>query len=449
MQAMSSAIFSRPIEVRRFTSDDRDSGWARARLLWLIGSSPENRRKECQMWTSRNCAAVLVVFANVAVAAEPRFLGQAEIPGTALDLSQQTGQLEDGSPANRMGGYGSGIAWLGKGSRYAMIADRGPGDGATAYHCRFHLFEIAVKENASPPVKVTLRETHMLSDRTGHALIGSANAFASERSAQGLRFDPEGIRASGRGSFYISDEYGPSIREFNAVGRQIGDVAVPDRFGVLHFSANPDEELPPANTSGRYPNKGMECLAISADGGTLFGLMQGPLLQDGVLDADRKRVGTNVRLLEIQLKTGRTREFLYPLESPDLGCSEIETIAPGRFLVIERDSKPGLAGAIKRLYEIDVREATDISNLKSLPSTGIPEGVRPVTKRLFLDLLDPKWGLAGESFPPKIEGIAFGPKLSDGSRVLLITSDNDFKPDEATHIYAFAVRVDNASRGDE
>ena len=44
--------------------------------------------------------------------------------------------------------------------------------------------------------------------------------------------------------------------------------------------------------------------------------------------------------------------------------------------------------------------------------------------------------------PEKIEGIAFGPQRKDGSRLLLITSDNDFKPDEATHIYAFAVRLD-------
>ena len=65
-----------------------------------------------------------------------------------------------------------------------------------------------------------------------------------------------------------------------------------------------------------------------------------------------------------------------------------------------------------------------------------------MTKRRFLDLLDPKWGPAGESFPPRIEGIAFGPTLADGLRVLLITSDNDFKPDEVTQIYVFAVRID-------
>lgn len=387
--------------------------------------------------------ATLIVMAGLSAnAAEPRIIGKTAISGTATDLSQQAGRLEDGSPANRLGSYGSGIAWLGKGTRYAMISDRGPGDGVTSYRCRFHLFDIVVDEQSAQAVKATLRETVLLTHRSGRPLIGASAAFESARLVQGLRFDPEAIRASGRGSFWMSDEYGPSIFEFDAHGKQIGELLIPARYGISKPAANPDEELPPANTSGRYPNKGMECLAISADGETLFGLMQGPLFQDGALDASNKRVGKNLRLLEVQRRTGTTREFVYPLEHPDNGCSEIEAMAPGRFLVIERDGKPGTSGSIKHLYEIDLREATDISRVDSLPATGLPAGVRAVTKRLFLDLLDPKWGLVGEAFPAKIEGIAFGPRLKEGSRLLLVSSDNDFKPEESSCLFAFAVSAE-------
>jgi hypothetical protein len=372
-------------------------------------------------------------------AGELRFIGKTGIPSSAIDLSQLDGQLEDGSPMNRLGSHGSGIAWLGSGTRYAMISDRGPGDGATSFRCRYHLFDIRVDEQAEPAVKATLRETHLLTDRSGRPYVGASTAFAAAGSLQGSRFDPEAIRASGRGSFYMSDEYGPSILEFNPSGRQIGELSIPARYGVAHPSANPDEELPPVNTSGRHPNRGMECLAISADGETLFGLMQGPLLQDGALDANNKKVGTSLRLLEIRRRTGATREFLYQLESPDNGCSEIETLAPGCFLVIERDGKPGTAGNVKCVYEIDIRQATDISHIDALPGTEVADGIRPVTKRLFIDLLHATWGLAGEAFPPKIEGIAFGPKMKDGSRLLLITSDNDFRAGQSTVIYAFAV----------
>ena len=392
------------------------------------------------MWNFKVVWCSLIVCFDLTVNAdEPRLLGKVAISGVATDLSNQAELLEDGSPANRLGSHGSGIAWLGEGTSYAMIPDRGPADGATSYRCRFHLLDIVIDEQSAPTVKANLRETVLLTHRSGRPLIGSSAAFATGSTARGLRFDPEAIRASGRDSYFLSDEYGPSIYEFDVRGKQIGELAIPTRFTISKPAANPDEELPPANTSGRHPNKGMECLAISADGETLFGLMQGPLFQDGALDANNKRVGKNLRLLEVQRRTGTTREFVYQLEHADHGCSEIEAIAPGRFLVIERDGKPGTPGSIKHIYEIDLREATDISRVDSLPATGLPAGIRAVTKRLFLDLLDPKWGLVGEAFPAKIEGITFGPRLKDGSRLLLISSDNDFKPDESSYVFAFAV----------
>lgn len=97
-------------------------------------------------------------------------------------------------------------------------------------------------------------------------------------------------------------------------------------------------------------------------------------------------------------------------------------------MVIERDSNAGSKAGAKKIVEIHIRAATDISKIGSLRATLLPTGVTPISKRLFLDLLDPRWKFAGETFPEKIEGIAFGPKSSDGSRVLLITSDNDFLP---------------------
>jgi hypothetical protein len=392
---------------------------------------------------------VCLLSSQIANAVEPsatrtslRFLGKTEIAGTATDLSRQEGELTDGSPANRLGGQGSGIAWTGHGNQYVMISDRGPGDGATAYHCRFHLFDIVCDERAASAVSATLRESHLLSSRIGKPLIGAASAFGTDTASGGSRFDPEAIRASGRGTFYIADEYGPTLSEFDARGRLIAEVALPSRLAISKPAANPMEELPPQNVSGRFPNRGMESLAISPDGETLFGLMQGPLLQDEALDASGKKIGTHVRLIELQRRTGAAREFVYTLDHPDHGCSEIEWLAPGRFLVIERDGKPGIEGSVKRLFEIDLNHATDISRIDSLPATALPAGVRAVSKTLFLDLLDPQWGLIGESFPAKIEGVTFGPRLKDGSRLMVISSDNDFKPEETSCLFVFAVRTD-------
>jgi hypothetical protein len=56
-----------------------------------------------------------------------------------------------------------------------------------------------------------------------------------------------------------------------------------------------------------------------------------------------------------------------------------------------------------------------------LPTAGTPVGVVPVTKALFLGLLHAAFALAGDSFPEKIESLAFGPDLQDGRHLLIVT----------------------------
>ena len=108
-------------------------------------------------------------------------------------------------------------------------------------------------------------------------------------------------------------------------------------------------------------------------------------------------------------------------------------------MVLERDGKAGAAAVVKKIFKIDIGSATDIRGVKTLPQTGIPAGVMPVTKSLFLNLLDPAHGLAGANFPEKIEGLAFGPDLADGRHRLLVATDNDFEATQPTRIFAFAI----------
>jgi hypothetical protein len=61
-----------------------------------------------------------------------------------------------------------------------------------------------------------------------------------------------------------------------------------------------------------------------------------------------------------------------------------------------------------------------------------------VKKRVWLDLLDPRWGLAGAGMPEKIEGLTFGEVLPDGRRTLLVGTDNDFASASNSLIWVFA-----------
>ena len=109
------------------------------------------------------------------------------------------------------------------------------------------------------------------------------------------------------------------------------------------------------------------------------------------------------------------------------------------FLVLERDNKAGKEAAFKKLFRIDIGGASDVTKVAKLPAKGLPDGVKAVTKKPFLDLLDPAFGLAGKDFPEKIEGMAFGPDLPDGRHLLLVTTDNDMEAKEPTWFFAFAI----------
>ena len=126
--------------------------------------------------------------------------------------------------------------------------------------------------------------------------------------------------------------------------------------------------------------------------------------------------------------------------------SEILAINDHEFLVIERDNRSWLsaepqAPTRKWIYRIDIDGATDVSG-RTLPSTTLPAGVIPVQKSLFIDLLDPDFGLQNRdarAIAEKIEGIAWGPDLPDGRHLLYVISDNDLILTNATQLYAFAV----------
>jgi hypothetical protein len=281
-------------------------------------------------------------------------------------------------------------------------------------------------------VTANLIATHLLTDE-------NANAFTGKSDAGALRFDPEAIRVGAAGTVYISDEYGPYVYGFDpSTGQRVQTVGVPANFQIANPNPVGANELPPGNASGRQANRGMEGLASSPDGTKLYGIMQNPLIQDNALNASNQRRGTNIRIVQFDAATGVAQhEYVYVLGDgttgaaggAGLGVNELVAIDDHRFLLIERDSNAGTAAAIKRVVQIDLGGATDVLGVASLPQTGAELaglGITPVSKTTLIDLLDPAFGLAGASFPEKIEGLAFGPDLADGRALLFVTNDNDF-----------------------
>jgi hypothetical protein len=368
-----------------------------------------------------------------------QFLGQAQIAGDSKDLSGLHGMATTDTPKDRLGSMGSGIAYTGRSNTYIMVDDRGPSDGDADFPCRAHVVRIDPPAAPGSAGQVTLTGTILLTRSDGAEFNGGSAHFSPDDPSKDSRLDPEAIRIGRDGLMYISDEYGPFIDAFSPEGHLVRAITVPSKFAVAHRDRSAEKELPPNNTAGRQSNRGLEGLAITPAGDRLFAAMQSPLIQDHGLDSANKRIGTNVRILEISLADGKTRELLYPLDSAAMGLNEILAINDHEFLVIERDGKNAGQAKEKRIMKISTAGATDISTVESLPATGVPAGVTPVTKSLFIDLLDAKFGLVGAAFPEKFEGLAFGPDLPDGRHLLIVTTDNDMKAEEPTRFYFFAI----------
>lgn len=360
-----------------------------------------------------------------------------KIPFDAVDASGLEETIPGGVPHNRLGGIGSAIEYAG-GDEYIMLPDRGPIDGGSPYATRIQRLRL---EFLRGEPRWRLLSTTLLKAPDGTVLIGAADRINAADPFGSARFDPEGLRVEPDGTIFISEEYGPRIDVFGADGARRGSLEIPATYRPEHFSSIPEEELPPHSTRGRQPNRGLEGLARTPSG-LLMAIPQSPLLQDGALDADGTRAGVNIRVLTIDPREKGAdqagRQWIYPLDEPSYGVSEMLAVDEHRLLVLERDGKAGGKARFKRIMLANISKASDVTTIASLPSRGLPSGIEPASKRVLIDLLDPRFKLAGDAFPEKIEGLCFGPRDEAGRATLLVATDNDFK-DQDSIIWVFAI----------
>ncbi|MEH2325607.1 MAG: esterase-like activity of phytase family protein [Nostoc sp.] len=403
--------------------------------------------------------------------AEVKLIAIGSLDGKIGDRSTETSApLENGVPGNLLGGLGSGLAYAGN-NTFIGVPDRGPNavsynsavSDTTSYINRFQTIQLElVPSNDSSALPFTLTpsliDTTLLSSNqplyygSGAGLgvpsgvpalnANSRNYFTGRSDnfdpnqistySNNARFDPEGVRVSNSGEqIFISDEYGPYIYQFNRnTGRRMRVFNLPTKFAVSNLSPVSDTEIS-GNTSGRVANKGMEGLAITPNGKTLFGILQSPLLQDGGTG------GAYTRIVKIDIETGATQEYAYQLDNIGTSAkpkyptvSEILAISDREFLVDERDGKglgDGSKAAFKKIYHIDLTNAQEVSNI-----TGESNLVgKAVSKTLFLDvvLALTQNGIKVEDIPAKLEGLAFGEDVVINGvtkHTLFIANDNDF-----------------------
>lgn len=240
----------------------------------------------------------------------------------------------------------------------------------------------------------------------------------------GKNFDGEGIALAPSGNLLVSSETEPSIRQFSRTGKLLGELPVPSLFLK-------------GKDAGVRGNQGFESLSLAPDGQTLWTANERALQQDA---PDEKERPSPVRLLRYERQGERfvpgaqlvyeVDPIDYPMNKPGTGFSvrglaELLALPSGDLLALEREYVEGRGMRIQ-LFFASLAGATDVSKLDALAG----QSYTPVRKTLLYD-----FARAG-FLPDNIEGLAFGPRLDDGSRTLVLVSDNNFELLQQTQVVA-------------
>lgn len=375
------------------------------------------------MRTTRRLLAATVAFttAGTALAAAPvgAVSDQARVPSLAFrgEATLPAGASFDGTV---VGGLSS-ITYDAARDVYYAISDARPELGQGPW--RFYTLKVDVSDGRLDPGDVTVTDVTPLTDAQGVAFPNGT-------------VDPEGLALTSRDTLIVTSEgfsapappVAPFVREFSLDGRQLRELDLPSYTD------------PVPDTSGVRNNLGLESAALTPNGRFLFTGFENALAQDGpaatLTSESRSRLlrydaGSGALQREYVYVTDRVAEPPVPADAFTVnGLVELLPLNSQFLLAMERSFSVG-AGNTVRLYRAALPGATRVTGAAVLDDAGT---IRPVRKRLVLDLDD--LGLTLDN----IEGMTLGPRLPDGSRALLLVSDNNFTPGQVSQFLLFEAR---------
>jgi len=275
------------------------------------------------------------------------------------------------------------------------------------------------------------------SNITGLPNISSDDA-AYDLAGNQLPFDPYGVDTEGvvrapDGTFWISEEYRPSVLHVAADGTVLSRL-VPSNQTAYTAKGIDVQRVLPAILSKEKSNRGLEALTISGDGRTLYAGMQSPLNNPTTKISAASR---NLRIVQLDIshpaKPRVTGEYLTVRDADnstdgDWKNSTMSWLAPGQLLVEERDAK--VPAKHTYFYAVDLRRATNLLGSKwdDLATSPSLEQLTPPdlaandlvagAKRLVLDVA------ATGTTNSKLEGMSV---LRRGRTTeIAVVDDNDF-----------------------
>lgn len=359
-----------------------------------------------------------------------KFKKGVQLPYDILDIHNIPDGAQSGNFIEiRCGGFGSEISpHPTEKNQFYALTDRGPN---TTYDINGDKGKIFLDPNYAPKIGLfelledgTIQKIKeiTLKDPTGRNITGLPNLnFGASKEVAYDQFgkvlsngtdefglDSEGLVAMLDGSFWVSDEYGPHIVHFNAEGVEI------DRINAYEEDTRRKSNyLLPAEFANRRQNRGMEGLTVSPDQKVLYGIMQSTMSNPDVSVTKSDLT----RIVAIHLEHGEIAQYLYQQEGGKKVHSNTAIVALNErsFIVAERDDDfyQENKNAFKRVYKIDIDQATNLENvlengvLKQDEKVGLTihnqtleqyvlqhgwdgllkHGIQPVSKQMVVDLI--------------------------------------------------------------
>lgn len=369
----------------------------------------------------------------------PRMVGTATLPDISLkkfsnDLIR--GSVDDDRKVD-LGGIGSDIYPAGKPDEFWTVTDRGPNGQIKVDGSNRRTFPVPGFDPAIVKVKVSGKKLKVIdaipiTTRHGKPVTGLSNQESRDElpytydATKRLGLNPNGLDTEGivrakDNTFWLVDEYSPSLVHVSSRGQVLARY-VPKGLD-LQGADYPVIESLPAIFLTRKINRGFEGLA-QLPGGDLVIALQSPLSNPS------KKVGEaslNTRLLRFSPRAGKvTAEYAYQFDpvgvvdpgeddTSELKISSIVAAGPETLLVEERTDNAA------RLQRVVLRPGNNILGAKWDSAATTPSyeadatGVPVLRKTLFLDLN------TVDGAPKKIEGVALLPHDT-----LVLINDNDF-----------------------
>ncbi|WP_406480476.1 esterase-like activity of phytase family protein [Streptomyces sp. NBC_01615] len=396
--------------------------------------------------------AVFVVAGTASGASDPsqpsvtRTATLGDIPLGAFSNALLPGTVDDDRGVD-LGGIGSDIYPAGRKGEFWTVTDRGPNGQIKVDGKKRRTFPVPGFDPAIVKIRVSGDAVKVLNaipitTSSGKPVTGLPNQAGRDEAPYSydaqtpLAYDANGVDTEGivraeDGSFWLVDEYGPSLIHVSARGKVLTRY-VPKGLN-LTGTDYPVVEALPAILLHRKTNRGFEGLA-QLPGGDLVMAVQSPLsLPDGAAgDASR-----TTRLLRFSpKKLAVTAEYAYRFDpvnvvdpseddTSELKISSVVAVGRDRLLVEERTDKAARLQWVKLTRDANILGGawdTDTTS-PSLEQLDDPAaaGVPVLPKRLVADL-----GTV-EGVPGKIEGVA----RVDHDTLALI-NDNDFGMTDGT-----------------